>query len=57
MSLGVGEGRDDRLTRWERIGRVKIARHEESHQYAAVKIVPKPKPTTETAASKTDKVR
>lgn len=38
-------------------GRVKIARHEDTHQYAAVKIVPKPRPTTTNPAAKADKVR
>lgn len=37
-------------------GRVKIARHEDTHQYAAVKIVPKPRPSTTSPAAKADKV-
>lgn len=38
-------------------GRVKIARHTVTHQYAAVKIVPKPRPQAASPTSKADKVR
>ncbi|KAK4049021.1 serine/threonine-protein kinase gin4 [Microbotryomycetes sp. JL201] len=37
-------------------GRVKIARHTVTRQYAAVKIVPKPRPQASSNASKTDKM-
>jgi hypothetical protein len=39
------------------VGRVKIARHTVTRQYAAVKIVPKPRPTSSNATVKADKVR
>ncbi|KAM0787411.1 hypothetical protein ACM66B_003494 [Microbotryomycetes sp. NB124-2] len=37
-------------------GRVKIARHTVTRQYAAVKIVPKPRPQASSSVSKTDKM-